>query len=171
MCCCLWQILIPLSSLHLLQDINFDWILLKFKHWSLHFTWLYKCKAYSLQLINNSKISFSETAKMDQSFYNYSLLLASFSLLSYFAGKFSYSLWWKPKLLEKRLKEQGIRGRPYKLLLGDIKEIMKMMTEAWSKPMNLNHQIVSRVDPFTFSTVQQYGTIWSNPNSSVFKKM
>lgn len=68
-----------------------------------------------------------------------------------------YFIWWKPKCLEKSLKQQGIQGTPYKLLLGDMKEIVRLITEAWSKPINLNHKIVPRVDPFTLSNVQKYG--------------
>ncbi|EEF46296.1 cytochrome P450, putative [Ricinus communis] len=62
-----------------------------------------------------------------------------FSLLFlaiYGAVKALYSIWWKPKWLERRLRQQ-----------------------AWSKPVNLNHKIVQRVDPFTFNTVQKYGKI------------
>ncbi|XWS70081.1 hypothetical protein CRYUN_Cryun03dG0018500 [Craigia yunnanensis] len=40
-----------------------------------------------------------------------------------------------------------------------MKEFIKQITEAWSKPMNLTHQIVPRVDPFTLDNVQKYGEI------------
>ncbi|KAF5726093.1 cytochrome P450 72A15-like [Tripterygium wilfordii] len=87
------------------------------------------------------------------------LLLSSFSLLLYGVVRISYSIWWKPKWLERQLKQQGIRGTPYKLLVGDITELVKQMKAAWSKPINLNHQIVPRVDPFTLNNVQKYGKI------------
>jgi len=69
------------------------------------------------------------------------------------------NVWLKPKLLEKRIKSQGIRGTPYKLLIGDMKEFVRAITEAWSKPISLTHQIVPRVDPFTLNLVQKYGKI------------
>ncbi|KAJ8526536.1 hypothetical protein K7X08_029013 [Anisodus acutangulus] len=61
--------------------------------------------------------------------------------------------------MEKCLKRQGFKGTHYKLLLGDLKELGNQMNEAWSKPISLTHDIVSRVDPFTRHMVQQYGKI------------
>ncbi|KAK9215596.1 hypothetical protein WN944_007601 [Citrus x changshan-huyou] len=53
-------------------------------------------------------------------------------------------------------------GRPNKLLIGDMKEFVRLITEAWSKPINLSHQIVQRVDPFTLDNVQKYeGEDWA----------
>lgn len=54
-------------------------------------------------------------------------------------------------------------GRPNKLLIGDMKEFVRLITEAWSKPINLSHQIVQRVDPFTLDNVQKYGKLMPNP--------
>ncbi|XP_061995821.1 cytochrome P450 CYP72A616-like [Rosa rugosa] len=89
------------------------------------------------------------------------VVLSSVSLFLLLCGgvKAFYSIWWKPKLLERRLKQQGIRGTPYTPLIGDMKEFVRQIKEAWSKPMSLNHQIVPRVDPFTLDTVQKYGKI------------
>jgi hypothetical protein len=91
---------------------------------------------------------------------DYYVVLFSGSLFLLLCGgvKAFYSIWWKPKLLERRLKRQGIRGTPYRPLIGDMKEFVSQIKEAWSKPMSLNHQIVPRVDPFTLNTVQKYGT-------------
>ncbi|KAF2287143.1 hypothetical protein GH714_038409 [Hevea brasiliensis] len=77
----------------------------------------------------------------------------------YGTGRIAYSIWWKPKSLERKLKKQGIKGTPYKLLVGDMKNCIRMITDAWSKPINLTHQIVQRVDPFTLNIVQKYGKI------------
>lgn len=87
----------------------------------------------------------------------FSLEITFLLLLSYYFIKAFHSIWWKPKCFERKLKQQGIRGNPYKPLLGDTKEMIKQMTEAWSKPLSLSHQIVPRVDPFTHSTVEKYG--------------
>nr|UNP59807.1 schizocycline synthase [Camptotheca acuminata] len=88
-----------------------------------------------------------------------SLIISSVFLLLYCVVRVSYSLWWEPKRLERRLKQQGIRGTPYKMLIGEMKEFVKQITEAWSKPLNLTHQIVPRVDPFTHNIVQKYGKV------------
>ncbi|KAE8667082.1 putative GHMYB10 [Hibiscus syriacus] len=81
-------------------------------------------------------------------------------ILLYGVAKLSNSIWFKPKWQQRLLKQQGIRGRAYNLLVGDMKEFIKQITEAWSKPINLCHQIVPRVDPFTHDdNVQKYGKI------------
>lgn len=91
---------------------------------------------------------------------DYVLLLCSvaLALLLYGAARVSYSILWRPKWLERRLKRQGIRGTPFRPLIGDMKEFIRVIKEAWSKPMSLNHQIAARVDPFTLNTMQKYGT-------------
>ncbi|KAF5726095.1 cytochrome P450 72A15-like isoform X2 [Tripterygium wilfordii] len=85
--------------------------------------------------------------------------ILSFSLLLYGVVRISYSIWWKPKWLERQLKQQGIRGTPYKLLVGDIPELVKQMKAAWSKPISLHHNIVPRISPFSLNNVQKYGKI------------
>ncbi|TYH15352.1 hypothetical protein ES288_A05G034800v1 [Gossypium darwinii] len=82
-----------------------------------------------------------------------------FFILLYGVARVSYSIWLKPKSQERLLKQQGIGGRAYKLLVGDMKQFIKQITEAWSKPINLCHHIVPRVDPFTLDNVQKYGKI------------
>nr|XP_010916789.2 cytochrome P450 CYP72A219 [Elaeis guineensis]XP_029119181.1 cytochrome P450 CYP72A219 [Elaeis guineensis] len=86
------------------------------------------------------------------------LLIASVLTILLSCGlKAFYSLWWKPKALEKKLKKQGIKGNPYRLLYGDMKDEIRAIKEAWSKPITLTHQIVPRVAPFAYHTVQKYG--------------
>lgn len=92
-------------------------------------------------------------------FHLLSLLLAfSIHLLLYYAAKAYYTLWLKPRAIEKQLRQQGIRGNHYKILYGDMKDERKGLKEALSRPMDqLNHQIAPRVIPFTYQTVQKYG--------------
>ncbi|CAI0387485.1 unnamed protein product [Linum tenue] len=87
------------------------------------------------------------------------LVFSSLAAIIYGALRVSYSIWWKPKSLERKLKQQGITGTSYKPLLGDMKDFIKHITESWSKPINLNHQIAGRVDPFTLNIVQKYGNV------------
>ncbi|XP_028072222.1 cytochrome P450 CYP72A219-like isoform X1 [Camellia sinensis] len=57
-------------------------------------------------------------------------------------------VWWRPKQIEKRLREQGFKGNPYKLLYGDMKEMISVMKEARSKPMDASSDdIVPHVIP------------------------
>lgn len=99
------------------------------------------------------------------------VLVFPLCVLLYFAARGSYYLWWKPRRLEKQLRQQGIRGNPYKILYGDLKEEVHGYKEAWSRPMDeLNHRIVQRVVPFTHQMVQRYGKmflIWAGPTPRV----
>jgi hypothetical protein len=67
--------------------------------------------------------------------------------------------WLRPKKLEKLLREQGLKGNPYKLLVGDMKEFLKMQKEARSKPMPVSDDIVPRVFPFSYQTVAKHGIL------------
>ncbi|XP_068664612.1 cytochrome P450 CYP72A616-like [Aristolochia californica] len=67
------------------------------------------------------------------------------------------SIWWKPKQLEKHLREQGIAGPSYRLLQGNLKENSLMIEEALSKPMNLTHDIAPRLLPFLCDIIKNYG--------------
>ncbi|XP_010275244.1 PREDICTED: cytochrome P450 CYP72A219-like [Nelumbo nucifera] len=68
-----------------------------------------------------------------------------------------YWIWWRPKKLEQRLKQQGIKGHPYRLLFGNLREEMRLEKEAMAKPISLSHNIVPRVIPFVHQTIQNYG--------------
>ncbi|XP_054805489.1 cytochrome P450 CYP72A616-like [Prosopis cineraria] len=101
------------------------------------------------------------------------LLIAFLGLLFYGVLRGLQSIWWKPKLLQRHLKKQGIMGTTYRPLIGDMKEYVKLITEAWSKPMTLDHKIVSRVDPFTLKNMQKYGEIsmfWSGTSPRLIIK-
>ncbi|KAF5185683.1 Cytochrome p450 [Thalictrum thalictroides] len=86
-------------------------------------------------------------------------VIISSSLLLWLAVKVFYSLWWKPKSLEKQLKQQGIKGTSYKFWHGDLKDYGRMFNEVWSKPLNLTHSIVPYVIPFFNKIVQTHGKI------------
>ncbi|KAK7335065.1 hypothetical protein VNO80_26836 [Phaseolus coccineus] len=76
-------------------------------------------------------------------------------------------LWFTPKRLERLLREQGLQGNPYTLLVGDTNEFAKMRKEAFSKPMDLfSHDIVPRVYPFFRHSINTHGKnsfIWFGP--------
>ncbi|KAJ4840751.1 hypothetical protein Tsubulata_043261 [Turnera subulata] len=93
-----------------------------------------------------------------EAFYK-SFLLCFLVLILYALTRLAYTTWLRPKRLEKLLRQQGIKGRPYKFLLGDVKEMAKMSEKAMSKPITLNHQIIGRVMPLFHEMVQIYGKI------------
>jgi hypothetical protein len=55
------------------------------------------------------------------------------------------------------LREQGLQGNPYKILLGDTNDLFKMEKEARSKPMNLSDDIAPRVIPYIQQSVKIHG--------------
>ncbi|CAN4087300.1 unnamed protein product [Withania somnifera] len=79
-------------------------------------------------------------------------------------------LWLQPRGLEKSLRELGFKGNSYRLLVGDMKEVLKMDEEAKSKPIKFSHDIVPRIMPFIHKTIIDYGNnsfIWLGPNPAM----
>ncbi|KAL5786439.1 hypothetical protein ACOSQ2_008831 [Xanthoceras sorbifolium] len=93
------------------------------------------------------------------------LLISSASLVLYGLMRVAYVVWWRPKSLEKYLRQQGIQGTSFKLLQlhgggSDMGKMVRSSKETWSKPMTtLNHQIAPYVLPFFHEMVQKYGKV------------
>ena len=66
-------------------------------------------------------------------------------------------LWLTPKRLERKLRQQGLQGNSYRILVGDTKEMFSRLKDGKSKPMNLSDDIVPHVFPFLHQTVNKYG--------------
>ncbi|MFS7994150.1 putative secologanin synthase [Helianthus anomalus] len=79
------------------------------------------------------------------------------SIFLYFIWRILNWLWIKPKKIEKFLRDQGIKGTPYRFLYGDLKETVEMMNEAKSKPMSLTHDVAPRVSPFFYKSITTLG--------------
>ncbi|KAI3695996.1 hypothetical protein L1987_79002 [Smallanthus sonchifolius] len=77
--------------------------------------------------------------------------------LFYIIWRISNWLWIEPKRIEKFLKDQGLKGTSYRFMYGDLKEMVRMMNEAKSKPMNLTHDIAFRVSPFFHKSLNTLG--------------
>ncbi|KVH95833.1 cytochrome P450 [Cynara cardunculus var. scolymus] len=74
-----------------------------------------------------------------------------------YAWRFFNWVWLNPKKKERCLRDQGLKGNSYKLLYGDVKEIVKMMTEAYRKPINLTDDIIPRVLSFAHKSISIHG--------------
>ncbi|PHT35632.1 Cytochrome [Capsicum baccatum] len=97
---------------------------------------------------------------MEISYYN--IKIAIFSLTIIFVLRWAWRIlnyvWFKPKKLEKCLRQQGFKGNSYKLLYGDMKEMKKMSEEAMSKPVNFSHDLIwPRISPFIQKAITKYG--------------
>ncbi|GLT55074.1 hypothetical protein SLA2020_282250 [Shorea laevis] len=60
-------------------------------------------------------------------------------------------VWVRPKYLERRLREQGFAGNPYRIFFGDLKESSMMSKQANSKPINFSDDISPRVVPISIT--------------------
>ncbi|KAJ6407142.1 hypothetical protein OIU84_010615 [Salix udensis] len=75
-------------------------------------------------------------------------------------------LWWKPRRIEHHFARQGIRGPPYRIFIGNVKELVEMMLKASSQPMPFSHNILPRVLSFYHHWKKIYGTtflVWFGP--------
>ena len=68
-------------------------------------------------------------------------------------------VWVKPKRIEKCLREQGLNGNPYRVLVGDMKEFISMVKEAFSAPIKLSDDVVPRALPYFHHIVKKYGML------------
>ncbi|KAL3733980.1 hypothetical protein ACJRO7_023346 [Eucalyptus globulus] len=79
-------------------------------------------------------------------------------------------VWVRPKRLERLLRQQGLSGKPYTFLFGDLKENSRLLTEANSKPIAISDDIKPRLFPFFYQSSQTYGKdsfMWIGPTPRV----
>nr|GMD28874.1 cytochrome P450 CYP72A219-like [Ipomoea batatas]GME19763.1 cytochrome P450 CYP72A219-like [Ipomoea batatas] len=102
-----------------------------------------------------------------------SFSIAMFCLVvfwAYWAWKTLSWLWFKPKKLERRLRQQGFNGNSYRPPFGDLKETAMLMAEANSKPISFTNEIFPRVLPSLHKTIKNYGKnafMWKGPQPEV----
>ena len=72
--------------------------------------------------------------------------------------------WWRPRRLEAHFAAQGVRGPPYRFLLGSVREMVALMAEASSKPMSppTSHNALPRVLAFYHYWRKIYGACSSS---------
>ncbi|XP_028796120.1 cytochrome P450 CYP72A219-like isoform X4 [Neltuma alba] len=80
-------------------------------------------------------------------------------------------VWLRPKRLERCLRRQNLKGNSYRLLgFGDLKEMVQMFQETYSKPINIDDDIIPRALPFHHQMIQNYGMnsfMWFGPYPAV----
>ncbi|KAK7351310.1 hypothetical protein VNO77_10652 [Canavalia gladiata] len=92
--------------------------------------------------------------------YIFKTMTSSFAfLVLYIFIRFVNNIWWRPRSIEKLLRQQGIRGSSYKPFIGDISEMKNSALKASSKAITLNHQIIPQLIPFVHKMVQQHGNV------------
>ncbi|KAK4714490.1 hypothetical protein R3W88_020397 [Solanum pinnatisectum] len=79
--------------------------------------------------------------------------------------------WFRPKKLENYLRKSGLKGNPYKLFYGDLKELTNKLNEAKSKPINFSDDVPQRLIPFFCDSINKNGKnsfAWLGPKPIVF---
>ncbi|OIW08190.1 hypothetical protein TanjilG_26479 [Lupinus angustifolius] len=108
--------------------------------------------------------------KMEPAWATIAAIVVTVILSLVVAWKVLNSIWLRPKRLERLLRKQGLQGNPYRVLVGDVKEMLKMEKEAKSKPMTLSDDIVPRIFSFLHQTLTKHGKnafIWHGPKPRV----
>ncbi|CAH9116696.1 unnamed protein product [Cuscuta europaea] len=82
-------------------------------------------------------------------------------------------VWLKPRRLERCLKKQGLKGNPYRILHGDMKESCRMISDAVnSQPMSpSDDDIAPKLLPHFLQIISKYGKscyLWMGPTPMVF---
>ncbi|KAK2991293.1 hypothetical protein RJ640_024558 [Escallonia rubra] len=103
--------------------------------------------------------------------YNSVALSTCFVLLLAYAWRVFNGIWLRPKRLERYLRKQGLRGNSYRLVVGDLKESALVKKEAISKPVSFSDNILPRILPLPYKTIQKYGKnsfTWIGPIPRVY---
>ncbi|XP_022893431.1 cytochrome P450 734A1-like [Olea europaea var. sylvestris] len=104
---------------------------------------------------------------MEQELFLYWFKLCVLSIItSLFVVKVFLLIWWRPRKTEEHFSLQGIRGPPYRLFVGNAKELVSLMLNASSQPMEFSHNILPRVLPFYHHWKKIYGAtflVWFGP--------
>nr|UXF47986.1 cytochrome P450 CYP72-1 [Daphne genkwa] len=91
------------------------------------------------------------------------------AIAAVWAANIVNSMWVRPRRMEKHLRRQGLRGNPYRLFTGDIKENYSMIRQALSKPINIGDDIALRCIPFYHRMINLgYNFVWMGPIPRVF---
>lgn len=69
-------------------------------------------------------------------------------------------VWFKPKKLEKILRDQGFKGNSYRLLYGDIKQLAAAKKQARFNPINPSDDFLPRAAPTVFTAISQHGNFY-----------
>ncbi|KAK3026096.1 hypothetical protein RJ639_040768 [Escallonia herrerae] len=91
------------------------------------------------------------------------------SIVLVFVLKIVVFLWWRPRRIEQHFSKQGIKGPPYHLFIGNLKELVGLTLKASSHPlMPSSHNILPRVLSFYHHWKKIYGAsflVWFGPTA------
>ncbi|KAM7503198.1 hypothetical protein LguiB_002102 [Lonicera macranthoides] len=106
--------------------------------------------------------------------YYYSLIAICISSSIIYVGILGWRVlnwaWLSPRKTEVYLRAQGLNGNPYRLLVGDVKEISLIRKEANLNPITFSDDVVPRLMPFVHKSFKKYGKkffVWLGPRPMV----
>ncbi|XP_050204009.1 cytochrome P450 CYP749A22-like [Mercurialis annua] len=76
--------------------------------------------------------------------------------------KFLNKVLWTPIRIQSSMRAQGIRGPSYRFLHGNTREITDMRNRIMNGPMDLGHEMLSRIQPHIYSWIKLYGANFLN---------
>ncbi|XP_057810349.1 cytochrome P450 72A225-like [Salvia miltiorrhiza] len=79
------------------------------------------------------------------------------ALASAWAVKLVNWVWLRPRKLEKLLRQQGLQGNSYRLLLGDIKDLISVAKQHQLKAIQLSDSIPPHIFPYFHQSITKYG--------------
>lgn len=68
-------------------------------------------------------------------------------------------VWLRPRAIERCLRKQGLKGPPYRLLHGDMKQLATMARQAATnaKPISFSDDFLPTILPFYHHNIKTYG--------------
>uniref|UniRef100_A0A7N0VEY6 Cytochrome P450 n=1 Tax=Kalanchoe fedtschenkoi TaxID=63787 RepID=A0A7N0VEY6_KALFE len=94
------------------------------------------------------------------------IMVALITILVVWVWRVLNWLWIRPKVLERKLREQGLRGNSYRILFGDTNDGKRLVKEAISKPIGIFEDTASRILPQVDQCLKKYGKnsfLWMGP--------
>ncbi|CAA0815903.1 Cytochrome P450 72A15 [Striga hermonthica] len=93
----------------------------------------------------------------------FSILILGFTALTL---KFLNWVWFRPKRLEKILRNQGLHGNSYRFLLGDIKDLISITKHEQPKSIRISDHLTPHILPYYHQIRSKYGDnsfLWFGP--------
>ncbi|CAK9186225.1 unnamed protein product [Ilex paraguariensis] len=84
--------------------------------------------------------------------------------------KFFHKVWLTPIYIQYVMRSQGVKGPSYEFFHGNNKEMINLKKISMIRPMDLSHDIFSRIQPHMYSWIKQYGKhflFWNGPQAQL----
>ncbi|KAL0406688.1 UNVERIFIED_CONTAM: cytochrome [Sesamum latifolium] len=96
-----------------------------------------------------------------------SILASIFTVVSIaLVAKVLNWVWFRPKKLEKLLRQQGLNGNPYRLFLGDMQDLTNVLKTEQRKTLKLSDDLLPHILPYYHNIIDKYGKhsfVWFGP--------